>query len=223
MTAQEIQDIIMQLRAASTDIRQLNEPASPSGLFTIGVDSANNAFRVPLDAAFNPSDKRRLDQLEAAIRVYGLPFQYSLTMDDIHWNLININRAGYVKYLTSPTSSGYPLQSTQDGTDAFLWGFVGNPYSGFTVVNKAAGTSLALSLSTYSNGQAPLMETNSFPTQWFVEKSLKSGYEGHISVFTVDQNGNKWFWNNFGGNGFLSTYYNAASKDNGSNILVTPI
>lgn len=223
MTTQEITDIVNALKAESTDISTLTERTDISGLYTLGVNSSQASYKVPLEALYNEADRKRIDQLEAALRVFGFPFDYTLTTENMVWHYIKVNNK-YLRYEAGVTAStGYPLESTSTKTSPFCWAFVGNPYSGFAIYNKAAGTKATLYLASYDSGQRPIMALRTEPQQWFVEKSLRSGYEGHVGIKTVGPSGNSWYVNDYSGAGRLAVYSHSQNTDNGSNVLVIPV
>lgn len=101
-------------------------------------------------------------------RFVGLPFAFAQSVDDIKWQAIQQNYA-YKLGQASATDAKHNFTWTYDAdsetlhletesatvghdgfTDAQLWGFVGDMFNGFTIYNKAAGTSKSI----YVNGSS---------------------------------------------------------------------
>ena len=92
---------------------------------------------------------------EIALTIGGLPFQYSDTYAKATWYFMNLKpQDGGKWYLGYEAGQTFiPLGNDQkalpaDGQDAFLWAFVGNPFDGYKIMNKAAGENMILSSST---------------------------------------------------------------------------
>lgn len=79
---------------------------------------------------------------------YNGPIPISDSYDQIStWHMLRIRgddyNVGYATYDVSVTPN-VKLPATNPETDNALWALVGNPYDGFTIYNKAAGSSLKL-------------------------------------------------------------------------------
>ena len=92
---------------------------------------------------------------EIALTIGGLPFEYSDTYTNATWYFMNLKPQDGAKwYLGYEANQEYiPLGDDQkalpaNGQDAFLWAFVGNPFDGYKIMNKAAGENMILSSST---------------------------------------------------------------------------
>ena len=92
---------------------------------------------------------------EIALTIGGLPFEYSDTYANATWYFMNLKpQDGGKWYLGYEAGQTFiPLGNDQkalpaDGQDAFLWAFVGNPFDGYKIMNKAAGATMILSSST---------------------------------------------------------------------------
>ena len=110
------------------------------------------------------------------------PIQFTADATDPVWNFLCIrptdDRAAYVRYDASATPNVNQV-TTNPMDETAMWAFIGNPYTGFQIVNKAAGTSVILGSAvanasednggtTYCSLAAPssqMMET------WFVSPS----------------------------------------------------
>lgn len=110
-----------------------------------------------------------------------IPFVMAATYSDIRWYYMKNNVAN--EYLSYTADQEYiPLNSTtKEDADNYKWGFVGNPLTGYKIVNKAAGEGMILSSSTTMTSstdgsvypvltaEASLPEGNN--TYWFVQSS----------------------------------------------------
>ncbi len=78
-----------------------------------------------------------------------LPFRFSDSYDDIeHWYFMKIRDDGFT-YMGYDAEKSY-IRANQsnvptDSKDAYTWGFVGNPFDGFSIVNYATGKTKVLS------------------------------------------------------------------------------
>ena len=78
-----------------------------------------------------------------------LPFQFADSYDNIeHWYFMKIRDDGFT-YMGYDAAKSY-IRANQsnvpvDSKDAYTWGFVGNPFDGFSIVNYATGKTKVLS------------------------------------------------------------------------------
>ena len=91
-------------------------------------------------------------------------------------------------------------QSSFDGSDGYFWAFVGNPFDGVKVYNKAVETSNTL---IYNNDTNPIMGTDD-GTTWYI--SISNDGIG----FQYSQNRNKR-WNDYNGGTGPLKYYSGES------------
>ncbi|MBQ7634213.1 MAG: hypothetical protein IJS89_01400 [Bacteroidaceae bacterium] len=112
------------------------------------------------------------------------PFVPSASADAAVWYVLKLKNANYPTYVADGTPNVTLPTSNADDTTV-QWAFVGNPYSGFQIVNHAAGTHLVLGspvASTTNNGgndYATLAEPGTQACEvWFVEGStyLTNGF-----------------------------------------------
>ena len=79
----------------------------------------------------------------------ALPFEPAKDVDNIiNWYYLNIRDDGptYAYYdSTIEYIKAYESSVNAENKDAYSWAFVGNPWDGFSIVNKAAGTTMVLS------------------------------------------------------------------------------
>ena len=76
------------------------------------------------------------------------PIQYSADADNAIWYFLTIKpdntpETSYPFYVEGGTPN-VTLPTTRDYSNASLWAFVGSPYTGFNIINKAAGGTLVL-------------------------------------------------------------------------------
>ena len=74
----------------------------------------------------------------------SLPFDFVLTGEPQDWYFLNFHANGRYYLYYDATNSTKVLDATKtkvdlSKVDAYYWAFIGNPFSGFKVVNKAAG------------------------------------------------------------------------------------
>jgi len=113
----------------------------------------------------------------------NLPFTYASDYASIeNWYYINIHTAGYyLNYKEGAESMDLTATAVPvDQKDAYTWAFVGNPFDGYQIVNKAAGESMILSSSTTmvgnnGSGTYPIMTNtpvaDGYNTLWFATAS----------------------------------------------------
>ena len=147
------------------------------------------------------------------------PFTISTDYASATWDLLQMRQGGYnVKYVADAAS--YPLEAkglmtTED--DAYLWAFIGNPYDGFEIVNKSAGSTKKLYAgASPANGGYPLMSSEN-TTKWLVNGSPKNGEAGG---FGLQVPGQTMYINDYSGNKKLSFWQQSTSVDAGSTLTV---
>lgn len=86
---------------------------------------------------------------------YNLPFEVSNDYASAHWYALKIRDDGftYLKYDSSKdyipaADASYSLKSLEN----YLWAFIGNPFDGIKIINKAAGADKLLSAPNDPNG-----------------------------------------------------------------------
>ena len=143
-------------------------------------------------------------------------FQYADSYENItQWYYIQMNPADATngqKYVNYNVSGNGELSADRDkpaegSTKAYAWAFVGNPFDGFKVYNRAAGGDVAV----HSTGSGPLtMQTGG--TAFMVDASSNAG-DGYFCFKTPFNN----YWN------LQSDKVQHYSKDGGCTILLTPV
>ncbi|MBR4553190.1 MAG: hypothetical protein IKO20_05695 [Bacteroidaceae bacterium] len=70
-------------------------------------------------------------------------FNFTADATDPVWNYLKLKNANYPTYVAGGTPN-VTLPTTNANDETVQWAFIGNPYTGFQIINKAAGTSLVL-------------------------------------------------------------------------------
>lgn len=88
-----------------------------------------------------------------ATATYNTPFEISTDFDNAHWYFwkghSNSPYTKYIQTVENATKLNNTIENKLD--DSFKWAFIGNPYDGFKIVNRATGGSKFL---LYSQGDA---------------------------------------------------------------------
>ena len=116
--------------------------------FPFGVSATKPAGEVSAEGAV---DGKVTKVIELAV---NLPFTYAADYASIeNWYYMNIHTNHY--YLNYAEGESMALTATAvpaDQKDAYSWAFIGNPFDGYQLVNKAAGEGYILSSSTTMEG-----------------------------------------------------------------------
>ncbi|MBR7028660.1 MAG: discoidin domain-containing protein [Bacteroidaceae bacterium] len=70
-------------------------------------------------------------------------FNFTADATDPVWYYLKLKNANYPTYVSDGTPN-VTLPTSNANNETVQWAFIGNPYAGFQIVNKAAGTSLVL-------------------------------------------------------------------------------
>ncbi len=76
------------------------------------------------------------------------PFEFAADYDHIHWYFMTLKSAYSVAYVASGTDN-VQTPSSRDNSHMYQWGFVGDPFSGFTIYNREAGSGLVFGSATH--------------------------------------------------------------------------
>ena len=83
---------------------------------------------------------------------FDLPFEFAATYDAIgeNWYYLSIGQAAYLLYHVDYADhiALNKTEADESNKDAYLWAFVGNPFDGYKLVNRAKGKGWILSSST---------------------------------------------------------------------------
>lgn len=82
---------------------------------------------------------------------YNLPFVISADYASAKWYYLNMKNGYYPTYSSAGTPNVALPNSRTLGDENALWAFIGNPYQGFSIVNKAAGSLLVLGSASPNN------------------------------------------------------------------------
>ena len=144
------------------------------------------------------------EDTEVTINVtFNLPFEFAATYDAIgeNWYYLSIGQAGYLLYHVE-NANHIALDRTvvdEANKDAYLWAFVGNPFDGYKLVNRAKGDGYILSSSTTMAGTTgsdtwPIMTAEPVDggnnTYWIATASTDLG-EGGFYLGQKDNLANK--------------------------------
>ena len=137
----------------------------------------------------------------------NFPFETSTDYENAVWYVLQI-RSNNKKYVVRSTSAPYANTTTTPTTEDALWAFVGNPFDGIQVLNKAAGAGQTLGLDNSNNG---VMTENG--KTWNITQGnggflLRDGNEGNRYIH--DYSSTLKIWAN-----------NDAAGDAGSAFVVT--
>lgn len=162
--------------------------------------------------------------VEIALSV-NLPFVPATDNTSIeHWYYLSIKGNNFICYVEGQSAIDLnvtSVPSTVDGRDACTWAFVGNPFDGYKLYNKKAGSTMILSSSTTMTGQEGsttypiLIEETTVPaennTLWFATASThqtngfflaQKGYDSN----KMNNRGNKLaYWTGGADNGSTFT------------------
>ena len=143
-----------------------------------------------------------------------LPFKTAATANDIttwYYARMHTNQPGYIGDIAEDNSINVAWGKSSDvANNNFVWGFVGDVFSGITVVNKGTG----LQLTSTGSGNATLTDNG---TAFFVARTTETSANA-TNGFCLRRNDS---------NNYLNANYNAgklshwASTDAGSTIFLT--
>ncbi len=88
---------------------------------------------------------------------YSLPFTVSASYDDATWYFAKIRSN---RWISMDSTEPYYPSATKNTEDNGKWAFVGNPYAGFSILNKAAGATMVLT----KDGNNAVMRSESTET-----------------------------------------------------------
>ena len=171
-----------------------------------GADSNEYAF-----FSYSPS-KIGEDTKEVTVDAYwNGPVKLSESYDKATWYFLTI-RQNNPKYIVAGTEP-IALKKDNNLADGVFWAFVGDPYNGIKLMNRAAGEGKYLEATNQSNGGAPKFTTTH--TQWIVTPNA-GGFSLHV--------GSNLYLNDFASNSQLKYWAdNAGATDDGSCIVATEV
>ncbi|MBQ7471477.1 MAG: hypothetical protein IJS97_03530 [Prevotella sp.] len=140
---------------------------------------------------------------------YSLSSLISADVEHLSWYRLaaSSNSKFYDLYYNGSAPYPYKDQSAFDGSDGYFWAFVGNPFDGFKVYNKAVATTSTM---IHNNNTNPLMATDD-GTRWYITIS-----NGMIGFQYTGNTGHRW--NDHGGGAASLKYYGNESWHQYTNI-----
>ena len=172
------------------------------------------------------SDEERTEELDAVTSssntiyvnaTWDGPFNISSDFANAEWYLLRMKGATLnMKYQDG--SSAYPLEAIAsyniDEEDYYAWAFTGNPYDGFEILNRQAGSTKKLYQgATVNNGDYPTMSADN-ESSWLVTRYSDT-------EFSVNPSGYAKYWNAWNG-GATVQYWQDGITDPGSRLSVLP-
>lgn len=146
--------------------------------------------------------------------VDNFPFQVSESFENAHWYYLilrgNGNANNPPKWIATSETVPYPNNSTKIEGDAGQWAFVGNPFDGIKVLNKASGATQTLGVDANSN--VIMQDTEK---QWIIQQG-NGGFvllqEQATNKYVHDLSSELKIWDN-----------GSAKNDNGSAFTVKDV
>lgn len=148
------------------------------------------------------------------------PFSISQDFNNANWYLLRMkNNAKNIKYQEG--AGPYPLEDVAnyniEAEDYYSWAFVGNPYDGFTIYNKQAGSAMKLyEGANVSNGGIPLM-SNENESKWTITRGTAD------SNFGISPKGKNFYFNAWSGGATVQYYNSGPGSDAGSQVTVLSV
>ena len=140
--------------------------------------------------------------------VDNLPFQVSDNYENARWYYMNIRTNKWVA--SSVAETPYPNNTNQNKGNEGQWAFVGDPFDGIKVLNRAAGTGKTLGVDANSN--VIMLDSE---TSWIIQKG-NGGFvllqQQGTNKYVHDYEGTLKIWNDGGAKG-----------DNGSAFTVKDV
>ncbi|MBQ8694966.1 MAG: discoidin domain-containing protein [Bacteroidaceae bacterium] len=162
---------------------------------------------------------------DITLTVEGCPFVFADSYENIkNWYYLSIGDGAYLLYHVNDADH-IALNKTKadaDNKDAFTWGYVGNPFDGYKLVNKAKGNGFVLSSSTTIEGDGP----NTHPIM--VKEPVADGYNTYWIPLASTYRGENAFY--LAQKGYVANKMNnrndklaywTGGQDAGSTFMVT--
>ena len=142
----------------------------------------------------------------------GMPFTSSVDYDHAVWYSLHNASKGKFPYYNGADESYIPL-GDMAAEDKFLWAFIGNPVTGYQIVNKAAGAGKYLCAT--AGGNNVIITVGTTPATF----TLVEGPEAGNCGFSLDG----FYLNDYAGNGKLSFWQEGPAQDTGSKWIIASI
>lgn len=178
-------------------------------------------FTAPAPTGTVPTTPEESYEIELSTANY--PFQFSDSYETAKWTALRVrpdnNHRYYMKYETSGETNVKAVTAKYDesNVDAYSWAFVGNPFDGFKVYNKAVGESMV-----WSSSANPRVMNNDgkkwlLTTPW--NDATSANYNTLNCFSIIPQDGSTTERNNVQSN----TIKTWSGNDQGSAFWVEPI
>ena len=164
--------------------------------------------------------------IECSVNTSVLPFVPSETYDDANmkWYYVKNNNTYYLSHKSGQDHIALNNEAKtidENNKDAFTWAFVGNPFNGYHIVNRATGNTHVLSSSTSVEGN----DANVFPVMTELSTLASGNNEYWMPTSSSNiENGfylaQKGFANNRLNNRNSKLAYWTGGADNGSTFTV---
>ena len=140
---------------------------------------------------------------------YSLASIVSDDTENLKWYRLAASSQGAYWDLYYNGSAPYPYkgQSAFDGSNGYFWAFVGDPFNGFKIYNKAVATTSTM---IHNNNTQPAMGTDD-GTRWYI--TINSGM---IGFQYTGNTGHRW--NDYGGGAASLKYFSNESWHQYTNI-----
>ncbi len=152
------------------------------------------------------------------------PFEISTDFASAHWYDMSIRKTWYVTSGNKDDDGALRTVNANAlglGEPAYHWAFIGNPYDGFKILNKAEGADKAYAWTSKDNGSVPTFVDKATANVWTIKASTAAGYTNAF-MLTIPTEG--WQVNQFGGaGGTLKIWQSAGTSDAGSAFNVFDI
>ena len=156
------------------------------------------------------------------------PFKISTDYANAQWQNMAMRGTWYVTSGNKDDDGAYKTVNANAlglGTDAYQWAFIGNPYDGFKVINKAGGegNSFGWTEDNQGNGGIPtILPDNEGNHLWRIAKSTSNINTATVKAFILNVPGTNLYINQYGGAGGSVKFWDSTGNigDAGSAFTV---
>ena len=156
------------------------------------------------------------------------PFKISTDYANAQWQNMAMRGTWYVTSGNKDDDGAYKTVNANAlglGTDAYQWAFIGNPYDGFKVINKAGGegNSFGWTEDNQGNGGIPtILPDNEGNHLWRIAKSTSNITTATVKAFILNVPGTNLYINQYGGAGGSVKFWDSTGNigDAGSAFTV---
>ena len=168
-----------------------------------------------IDGYFTPTVEVKGLDINVTYKKY--PFEIADSFANIeHWYALTVH-SNQTHYLYTDEGALAFNAEGYDETDAYAWGFVGNNTDGYTIYNKATGSSVAL-----DNNEPAAVSTDGVNIGWLVSTSSETSDKGKngFTIYLDSNSADNKYLNYNAGNAGL---YHWKNRDAGSTFTPTEI